>query len=74
MERMGNTVFEVLDRLAKSQHRGNQGEGFCVSRQMWVTLVHRKYAAPVIGQPEKVLALTLRGFRALEEERVARSK
>ena len=67
-QEISDRLYQALEKLASSRW-GLQGMGSISNANLWMELVHRGWARPVIGQEKKILSLTLRGFRVLEEER-----
>ncbi len=65
---LSRTAFETLDNLARARW-GMQGAGICNNSDVFVELVRSGLARPIIGEPKRILVVTLRGFRLLEERR-----
>lgn len=65
---MSDKVFKALERIASSSW-GKQGIGACKSMRMRDYLQKQGWIRVCPKEPHRIVAMTLNGFRALEEER-----
>jgi hypothetical protein len=63
-----NRTREAMERLAGSSW-GKQGIGACPNRRVRQRLIESGFAKPVNGEPDRILSLTLKGFREVEKLR-----
>jgi hypothetical protein len=70
-QRLQPAVYYALDRLARSAW-GKQGIGKCELAPVRRKLADSGFAESVKGEPKRIMAITLEGFRALERERILR--